>query len=142
GARHAHTVFDRTTVEAWVTHHLHTNTYRSWFSYIRDFGRWLRIQGHDTAYVLSDQWKARFVWSQPYLFSGGQIDRFFTAATQLSVQSPWQWQAAAFFGLMHCCGLRTPEKPATWKPHTSTGLQATWILLLPKTTAAGDSQSP
>jgi len=27
----------------------------------------------------------------------------------LAVQSPWQWQAAAFFGLMHCCGLRTGE---------------------------------
>src|SRR5699024_9425392 len=27
----------------------------------------------------------------------------------LAVQSPWQWQAAAFFGLLHCCGLRTGE---------------------------------
>jgi integrase len=107
--QHHRTVFDQATVETWVAHHLRTNTYRSWFSYIRDFGRWLRIQGHDTAYVLSDQWKARFVRSQPYLFSSGQIDRFFTAATQLTVQSPWQWQAAAFFGLMHCCGLRTGE---------------------------------
>jgi len=72
--QHHRTVFDQATVETWVAHHLRTNTYRSWFSYIRDFGRWLRIQGHDTAYVLSDQWKARFVRSQPYLFSSGQID--------------------------------------------------------------------
>lgn len=107
--QHGRTVFDRDTVEGWVTHHLQTNTYRSWFSYIRDFGRWLHTQGHDTAYVLSDRWIAGRSQSQPYLFSSSQIEQFFGAATQLTVHSPWRWQAAAFFGLMHCCGLRTGE---------------------------------
>lgn len=107
--QHHRTVFDRDTVEGWVTHHLQTNTYRSWFSYIRDFGRWFHTQGHDTAYVLSDQWIAGRSQSQPYLFSSCQIEQFFGAATQLTVQPPWRWQAAAFFGLMHCCGLRTGE---------------------------------
>jgi integrase len=37
------------------------------------------------------------------------IDAFFAAATALQIASPWRWQAAAFFTLMHSCGLRTCE---------------------------------
>ena len=44
-AEHALAVFDRETVEGWVTAQLATSgRYRSWMSYIRDFGRWLRAQ--------------------------------------------------------------------------------------------------
>ena len=39
--------------------------YRSWMSYIRDFGRWLQAHGHADAYVLSDRWKAPFVPPTP-----------------------------------------------------------------------------
>src|SRR4029077_5017670 len=35
-----------------------------------------------------------------------EIELFFSAAAQLQVHSPWRWQAAAFFILMHSCGLR------------------------------------
>ncbi|MGP9583996.1 tyrosine-type recombinase/integrase, partial [Brachybacterium sp. AOP35-5H-19] len=31
---------------------------------------------------------------------------------QLDAQSPWRWQAIAFFTLMHSCGLRTGEARA------------------------------
>ena len=44
-------VFDRDTVEGWVTEQLkRSGRYRSWMSYIRDFGRWLGIHGNKNAY--------------------------------------------------------------------------------------------
>lgn len=108
---HDRTLFDRETVEGWVTTQLASSDsrYRSWMSYIRDVGRWLQAHGNRDAYVLSDQWKAPFVPAHPYLLSTAEIERFFTAAARLDAQSPWRWQAAAFFTLMHSCGLRTGE---------------------------------
>lgn len=110
-AHHDKTVFDRDTVESWVLAQLNRSSgrYRSWMSYLRDFGRWLRAHGHASAYVLSEQWKAPFVPAHPYLLTTDEIDRFFTAAAHLQAQSPWRWQAVAFFTLMHSCGLRTGE---------------------------------
>ena len=107
---HHRTVFDADTVEGWVTGRLATcGRYRSWMSYIRDFGRFLRARGNPDAYVLSDRWKAPFVPAHPYLLSAAEIEAFFTAAARLTAPSPWQWQATAFFTLMHCMGLRTGE---------------------------------
>lgn len=108
---HDRTVFDRETVEGWVTAQLATSDsrYRSWMSYIRDLGRWLQAHWNSDAYVLSEQWKAAFIPAHPYLLSSQEIERFFAAAACLEAQSPWRWQAAAFFTLMHSCGLRTGE---------------------------------
>ena len=78
-------------------------------SYIRDFGRWRQATGHADAYVLAGRWKAPACRPQPYLLSRRDIDAFFAAATALQIASPWRWQAAAFFTLMHSCGLRTCE---------------------------------
>ena len=109
-ANHGRTVFDRDTVEGWVLEQLdRSGRYRSWMSYVRDFGRWLQAHGNADAYVLSDRWKARVVPAHPYLLSTEEIDRFFTAASHLHAQSPWRWQAVAFFILMHSCGIRTGE---------------------------------
>jgi integrase len=111
--RHDSTVFDRDTVEGWVRAQLdRSGRYRSWMSYIRDFGRWLRIHHDPQAYVLSDRWKASVVPADPYLLSASQIEEFFTAAAHLPTRSPWRWQAAGFFTLMHSCGLRTGEARA------------------------------
>jgi site-specific recombinase XerD len=107
---HERTVFDRETVEGWVTEHLaRSDRYRSWMSYVRDLGRWLQLHGHQDAYVLSAQWKASFVPAHPYLLSTVEIEAFFAAAADLKAASPWRWQAVAFFTLMHSCGLRTGE---------------------------------
>jgi integrase len=109
-AARSRTVFDRDTVEGWVTEQLAASgSYRSWMSYIRDVGRWLQMSGDADAYVLSDRWKAPLVRYQPYLLSKQEIENFFSAAAGLPAQSPWQWQAVAFFTLMHCCGMRTGE---------------------------------
>ena len=44
---HDRTVFDRDTVEGWVSEQLaRSGRYRSWMSYIRDVGRWLQAHGH------------------------------------------------------------------------------------------------
>jgi len=107
---HDRTVFDRETVEGWVTVQLASSgRYRSWMSYIRDVGRWLQAPKNSDAYVLSDQWRAPFVPAHPYLLTTQEIERFFAAAAHLEAQSPWRWQAVAFFTLMHSCGLRTGE---------------------------------
>jgi integrase len=107
---HDRTVFDRETVEGWVTAQLATSgRYRSWMSYIRDVGRWLAAHRDSGAYVLSDQWRAPFVPAHPYLLTRQEIERFFAAAAHLHAHSPWRWQAVAFFTLMHSCGLRTGE---------------------------------
>lgn len=103
--------FDRSTVEGWVmaTQAAQPNSCWSWMSYLRDFGRWLRLNGNTNAYVLSDQWKAKRNRPQPYLLSQEEVRRFFDAAAGLETATPWKWQAVAFFALMHCCGLRTGE---------------------------------
>lgn len=103
--------FDRSTVEGWVTSRQvsQPNSCRSWMSYIRDFGRWERIHGNENAYVLSDQWKARFLRPQPYLLTQAEISRFFATAARLETRTPWKWQGLAFFALMHSCGLRNCE---------------------------------
>ena len=109
-AEHALAVFDRDAVEGWVTAQLATSgRYRSWMSYIRDFGRWLRARGATDAYVLSDRWRAPIVPAHPYLLTQREIEAFFTAAARLDTTSPWQWQAVAFFVMMHSCGIRTCE---------------------------------
>jgi integrase len=107
---HERTVFDRDTVEGWVSQRLiRSGRYRSWMSYIRDVGRWLQAHGQRDAYVLSDRWKAALVPAHPYLLSTYEIEAFFTAAATVNAASPWRWQAVAFFTLMHSCGLRTGE---------------------------------
>jgi integrase len=112
-SEHDRAVFDQGTVEGWVSAQLESSgRYRSWMSYIRDFGRWLQATGASGAYVLSDRWKASFVPPRPYLLSRHEIERFFAAAAALKAVSPWRWQAVAFFTLMHSCGLRTGEARA------------------------------
>jgi integrase len=107
---HGRTVFDRDTVEGWVSDRLASSgRYRSWMSYIRDVGRWLQAHGQRNAYVLSDRWKAPSVPARPYLLSRHEIEAFFAAAATLTAASPWRWQSVAFFTLMHSCGLRTGE---------------------------------
>ena len=103
--------FDRDTVEGWVAEQLaRSGRYRSWMSYIRDVGRWLQAHGHADAYVLSDRWKAQFVPAHPYLLSGAARSRRSSRPRRrLNAESPWRWQAVAFFTLMHSCGLRTGE---------------------------------
>lgn len=109
-ARHRRVAFDQATVEGWVASRLdRSGPYRSWMSYIRDFGHWLQANGASDAYVLSGTWKAPFVPARPYLLSKRRIDLFFKAAANLQVSSSWRWQASAFFTLMHSCGLRTGE---------------------------------
>lgn len=108
--QHGRTVADQDAVEGWVRAQLEcSGRSRAWMSYIRDFGRWQQATGHADAYVLTGRWKAPICRPQPYLLSRGEIEAFFAAATTLQINSPWQWQAAAFFVLMHSCGLRTCE---------------------------------
>src|SRR6476469_8883 len=79
-SEHNRTVFDRDTVEEWVGVQLqHSGRYRSWMSYIRDFGRWLSMHGATDAYVLSESWKAPILAPHPYLLAAREIELFFAA---------------------------------------------------------------
>lgn len=62
---------ERGVVERWIAHRIDANPggCRSWFSYIRDFGRWMRLAHDPDAYVLSDQWKAGSPRPTPYLLT-------------------------------------------------------------------------
>lgn len=51
------------------------------------------------------------------MLSRGEIEAFFSAAAALRAQSPWEWQAVAFFTLMHSCGVRTREVRALLSEH-------------------------
>jgi len=104
--------FNRESVEGWVIHQKERNPggCYSWMSYIRDFGRYLSLSGRcPDAYILSGDFRAGFTRSQPFLLSSQMIDDFFEAAREHKAQSPWQWQARCFFGLMYSMGLRTCE---------------------------------
>src|SRR6266704_4433908 len=128
-AEHSRTILDQGTVEGWVAARLESSgRYRSWMSYIRDFGRWLQATGHDDACVLSGRWKASFIPPRPYLLSRQEIEAFFTAAATLATRSPWRWQAAAFFTLMHSCGLRTGETRALKTAHVDLDYENTDIV--------------
>ena len=104
---------ERGVVERWIAHRIDANPggCRSWFSYIRDFGRWMRLAHDPDAYVLSDQWKAGSPRPTPYLLTDREAALFLRAAGTLESPSPWAWQSRAFFMLMACCG-----PPAEYAP--------------------------
>ena len=81
----------------------------TWASYLREFGRWMRVNGKPDAYVLSGDFKTTAARKVPYLLSDEEVDAFFDAAARLDVRSPMSWEARCLFGLMHSCGLRTCE---------------------------------
>lgn len=93
---------ERGVVERWIAHRIDANPggCRSWFSYIRDFGRWMRLAHDPDAYVLSDQWKAGSPRPTPYLLTDREAALFLRAAGTLESPSPWAWQSRAFFMLM------------------------------------------
>ena len=93
---HERTVFDRDTVEGWVRHQLtRSGRYRSWMSYIRDVGRWLRAHGQREAYVLSDRWKAPVVPAHPYLLHSDEIEAFFATLKSEIGTKVWPTRQAA-----------------------------------------------
>ena len=88
-SEHGRAVFDKKTVEGWVSVQLQrSGRYRSWMSYIRDFGRWMTANGTTDAYVLSDRWKAPIVAARPYLLTRCEIELFFGAAAQIQTTVP------------------------------------------------------
>jgi integrase len=103
--------FNRKTVEGWIIalESRKPSVYRSWISFIRDFGRYLQMTCDPNAYVLSDSFKAKMIKADPYLLSQHEVNEFFRAAAVLEGARPWTWEAKCFFGLMHSCGLRTCE---------------------------------
>lgn len=110
-AEHGALEFDRQTVEGWVKERRAKTSpsHLSWMSHIRELGRFVRANGHPDAYVLSGEFKSKMVRVAPYLLTQAEVDAFFGAAAEFDNGTPWAWQAACFFGLMHSCGLRTCE---------------------------------
>ena len=93
---------ERGVVERWIAHRIDANPggCRSWFSYIRDFGRWMRLAHDPDAYVLSDQWKAGSPRPTPYLLT----DREAHASSKRRCSSSGNVPAIAWV-------LRMPARP-------------------------------
>lgn len=109
--KHGYREFDRQTVEGWVMARkaVSSPNHLTWMSHIRELGRFMRVNGNEDAYILSDDFKAKMVRVQPYLLTQAETDAFFAAAAEYRDATPWTWQAVCFFGLMYSCGLRTCE---------------------------------
>ena len=85
------------------------NADRSYFSYLRGLARFMHTRGLE-AYELAAVFNRNKPRPPTYLLSSAEIDAFFAiAAHEVAYTDPWTWQATAFFGLMHSCGLRTGE---------------------------------
>lgn len=108
---HGLTQFNRQTVEGWVINRkaMTSPNHLTWVSHIRELGRFMNASGNEGAYILSDDFKAKMVRIQPYLLTQAEVGAFFAAAVEYKDATPWTWQAACFFGLMHSCGLRPCE---------------------------------
>ena len=102
---------DREAAEGYVAHRLArtSGTSTTWVSYVRELGRWMRLNGSPDAWVLPDGYASRASRSLPYLLSADEVSAFFAAAADYDVPSPMAWQARALFGVMCACGLRTCE---------------------------------
>jgi len=105
------TELDRHAAEAYFRQRAERTSARqtTWVSYVREFARWLRLNGRPDAYVLPGDYRCRSERPIPYLLSQSEIDAFFEAAATYAPPSPMAWEARALFGLMHSCGLRTCE---------------------------------
>ncbi len=111
-AEHGFASCCREAVEGWGARIEETQKcpVRSWLSNIREFARYLRANGCADAYIAPDSYKTRRYRPKPYLFTEDELAAFFDSAANLETRrGPWAWQAPAYFGLMHSCGLRTCE---------------------------------
>jgi integrase len=111
-AERGHGSCTKEAIEGWGTERdiRTTSGVRSWISVVREFGRFLRMNGDFAAYILSGKHRQRKVRPKPYVLSQYEVDAFFSVAPAPKMRkSPWQWQSLAFFGLMCSCGLRTCE---------------------------------
>ena len=125
---------ERGVVERWIAHRIDANPggCRSWFSYIRDFGRWMRLAHDPDAYVLSDQWKAGSPRPTPYLLTDREAALFLRAAGTLESPSPWAWQSRASSCSWPAAGC-APERSGDSPSGTSTTrpVPSTWSIPRP-----------
>jgi len=105
---------DRNSVEGYIEHRIETaqpETY-NWICYVRDFTRWAALEGLGGYVVPAGSYKTGNMRKAPYLLTESEVDSFFGAIPSACRSGVWSWQAKAFFGLMHACGLRTGEAAA------------------------------
>lgn len=105
---------DRDSVEGYIEHRIETarpETY-NWVCYVRDFTRWAALEGLGEYVVPAGSYKTGNARRVPYLLTEAEVGSFFGAIPSACKRGVWSWQAAAFFGLMHACGLRTGEAAA------------------------------
>lgn len=102
---------DRDAVEGYIRHRIENarpETY-NWICYVRDFTRWAALEGIGSYVVPAGSYKTANARKTPYLLTEAEVDAFFDAIPYAGLRGVWSWQAGAFFGLMHACGLRTGE---------------------------------
>ena len=104
----------RESIEGFIRHRIDTarpETY-NWICYVRDFTRWAAFEGVGEYVVPAGSYKTGNARKTPYLLTEAEGDSFFGSISSACRSGVWRWQAAALFGLMHACGLRTGEAVA------------------------------
>ena len=104
----------RELVERWAEEYAARSTSRdrSWLSPIREFGRYLRIQGEKDAYVLDDRFKIQRYHAEVYLLTEDEIQTFFKECDQYVQRYPIScrpYVLPALYRFLYCCGARCCE---------------------------------
>ncbi len=81
-------------------------------STIREFGKYLYMNGYDNAYVLPPKRGAKLEPHLPHFFTSAEIKVFFEHCDRTQKRREWpgrEFVIPAIFRLLYCCGLRCSE---------------------------------
>ncbi|MEE8722937.1 MAG: tyrosine-type recombinase/integrase [Eggerthellaceae bacterium] len=101
----------REAVEGYINHRIETAQpkTRNWICYVRNFTKWAALEGLGSYVVPAGSYRTGNKRKAPYLLTEPEAAAFFAAIPDAGMRGVWSWEAKAFFGLMHACGLRTGE---------------------------------
>jgi integrase/recombinase XerD len=102
------------TVEGWIQQKEENRDCpdRSWISPMREFGRYLRSIGEQSAYVVNEKYIMNKYRPQNYLLTENEIQAFFKACDEQVLKKNHQGRhlvMPVFFRFLCCCGVRCCE---------------------------------
>lgn len=81
-------------------------------SVIREFGKYLAMNGYDNAYILPPKRGGKLEPHLPHFFTEAEIRAFFNCCDKIQKRKEWPGRELvipAIFRLLYCCGLRCRE---------------------------------
>lgn len=82
---------------------------------IREFGKYLAMNGYDNAYILPLKRGAKLEPHLPYFFTTTEIKAFFEHCDKTTTRKEWPGRELvipALFRLLYCCGLTQMQRSA------------------------------